>query len=74
MVQASTFNEQVYLALPEESQLKVELIYNIANMFHSYGLSPLNTEEFDLLYDRDVKDLEQICNHTRFRLLGLEEG
>ena len=67
-----TFNEEVYLALHLDAQLKVEQIYNIANLLHSKGLPVLSTAEFDYLYDKPLKELEVITGYTRFRVLELE--
>lgn len=67
-----TFNEEVYLALPLDAQLKVEQIYNIANLLHSKGMPILTTAEFDYLYDKPLKELEVITGYTRFRMLELE--
>lgn len=67
-----TFNEEVYLALPLEAQLKVEQIYNIANILHVNRLPKLNTTEFDHLYDKPLKELEAITGYIRVRAENTE--
>lgn len=67
-----TFNEEVYLALPLEAQLKVEQIYNIANILHVNRLPKLNSTEFDNLYDKPLKELEAITGYVRLRVNNIE--
>jgi hypothetical protein len=67
-----TFNEEVYLALPLEAQLKVEQIYNIANILHVNRLPKLNSTEFDHLYDKPLKELEAITGYVRLRVNNIE--
>lgn len=67
-----TFNEEVYLALPLEAQLKVEQIYNIANILHVNRLPKLNATEFDHLYDKPLKELQAITGYIRVRAENTE--
>jgi hypothetical protein len=55
-----TFNESVFLTLTDESKERVEHIYYIASMLKRLKLSPLNTKDFDRLYDMDMCDLRRL--------------
>jgi hypothetical protein len=45
------------MSLTQENQLKVELIYMIALIIHNAGKEPMDMEEFDSLYDSEIKVL-----------------
>lgn len=59
------FNEEVFMALTEESKLKVEAIYNIADILHTHSVRKLSVEEFDILYDKSLNDLAIICGNVK---------
>lgn len=61
------FNEQVFNALPPVSQEKVECIYNIAVMLKEMKAPPLNTVDFDFLYDKELDDLDHLTGYIRSR-------
>lgn len=62
---AHVFNRQVFERLPEEKQSKVEIIYHIASMLDSYKQPQLTADEFDILYDKSVNDLEIMSGYIR---------
>jgi hypothetical protein len=57
------FNDTAFLNLSEESQEKVECIYEIANLLHRYYAPDLSPQEFDDLYDKPLKDLKLIAGY-----------
>lgn len=59
------FQASIFLRLSQESQQKVEMIYEIANMLAHYQQPQLTTEEFDLLYDKTVNDLGLMSAYIR---------
>ena len=68
MTTECTFNEQVYLSLSEENQIKVEHIYGIAATLHQYRQPRLTAKEFDDLYDKSISDLEALSGLFRLRV------
>lgn len=58
-------NQEVFLALSEENQTKVECIYYIAVVLKSKNLPPLNTRDFDTLYDKSVDDLRTMSGNVK---------
>lgn len=67
MTKTSPFNEQVYLSLSEENQIKVEHIYEIAHTLKVYGIDCLTPREFDSLYDKTIQQLEDLSGLFRIR-------
>lgn len=61
------FNETVFLSLSEDSKIKVMCIYHINLTFLENNLAPLNVKDFDTLYDKPVKELEQLSGAVRAR-------
>lgn len=59
------FNEAVYNTLTEENQCKVECIYHIAHMLHVNQVPKLNGTDFDLLYDKPVRELVAIVDNVQ---------
>jgi hypothetical protein len=67
MTKQCVFNEEVYLSLSEENQIKVEHIYEIAHTLKVYGIDCLTPREFDMLYDKTVSLLEDLSGLFRIR-------
>ena len=61
------FNEIVFLSLSPESQVKVMCIYHINLTLLENNLAPLNSRDFDNLYDKPAKELEEISGAIRAR-------
>lgn len=59
------FNEVVFLSLSKESQEKVECIYHIAHMLHIHRAPKLSTKEFDILYEKPLRELQAISGYMR---------
>ena len=57
------FNEVVFLTLSKENQEKVECIYHIAHMLHLHRAPRLTPKEFDILYDKPVRELQAISGY-----------
>ena len=51
---------KVFNTLSHTNKMKVLHIYNIANMLKSAGVPPLTAAGFDYLYDKPLKDLDNI--------------
>lgn len=64
----TTFNEQAFLTLSEENQIKVEHIYGIAMALKNNGLQPITPEEFDELYDRTTDKLAYLSGIIDLRI------
>lgn len=62
---AHILNREIFMRLSEESQAKVEHIYNIASMLSSYQQPQMTVSEFDDLYDKSLDELERIVGHVR---------
>ena len=69
-------NREVFLSLSQESQAKVEALYKVAVIAHNYGLQPMETDDFDYLYDKSVVELENYARnlepHLRFEQMIAE--
>lgn len=74
MTATCTFNEQTYLSLSIEIQIKVEHIYYIASTLHDYRLPRLSPKEFDELYDMSTEKLEQLSGLVRFKVQASHYG
>lgn len=61
------FNEIVFLSLSPESQVKVMCIYHINLTFLENSLAPINVKDFDNLYDKPVRELEELSGAVRAR-------
>jgi hypothetical protein len=61
------FNIRAFNTLTDESQQKVECIYNIAIMLKEMKAPPLNTVDFDFLYDKELDDLDHLTGYIRSR-------
>jgi hypothetical protein len=64
--------EEIFLTLSDESQEKVLKIYEIAILFAKHKMKPINSEEFDYLYDLDYTALCNIVNVYKARLNNIE--
>ena len=53
-----TFNVGVWMDLSFSNRRRVEHIYRLAIIFQEHGVKPLTTDQFDILYDMPVRDLE----------------
>jgi len=58
-------NQEVFLSLSEENQEKVECIYYIALVLKSNKMPPLNTRDFDRLYDHTVDELRSMSGTVK---------
>ena len=58
-------NQEVFLSLSEDNQVKVECIYYIAVVLKSKKLPPLNTRDFDRLYDKTVDELRTMSGNVK---------
>lgn len=61
----NTFNEPVFLSLPEDSKVKVECIYYIATVLKEKRLPQLTVSDFDKLYDKSVDDLRSMSGNIK---------
>jgi hypothetical protein len=59
------FEAGVFMKLSEESQTKVEMIYEIAAMLASYQQPILTTAEFDMLYDKPVDQIQVMSRYVK---------
>lgn len=62
------FNIKAYESLSQDSRQKVDNIFNIADMLEKHKLSPLNTKDFDNLYDKSLSELEDFSGQVADRL------
>lgn len=63
-----SFNEEAFLSLTEESQMKVECIYHIAHMLYVNRLPKMDAEEFDKLYDMPLNELDLVAGNVQAQL------
>lgn len=63
----SNFNVNAFLSLTEEDKEKVEHIYIIAAILADHRAKPLDTKDFDRLYDMPVSELERISGQILLR-------
>lgn len=63
----ATLNEQVFLGLSPENQMKVESIYTIAELVKRYSLPPITPKFFDNLYDLSLEQLAQFYINAEYR-------
>lgn len=61
------FNTDAFNTLSKDSQGKVECIYNIALTLKEMKAPPLNTVDFDYLYDKELDDLDHLTDYIRTR-------
>ncbi len=56
-------NKEVFLQLSLNNQQKVELIYIIAVVAHNHNVRPMDSDEFNYLYDLEVPELEHYAQN-----------
>jgi len=68
----STFNVGVWMNLSFSNRRRVEHIYKLAVIIQENGIKPLTTEQFDILYDMPVRELECYVGHMHAFLHNID--